>query len=354
MRNKVLAIMCLATLFLTGCTSENDFISEAVNKNKPGMTVYTKLPDGTENGNVIKVGEDIFYGIYDTLMDTSLSQYVVMNDGSYEIDMKMYITDYIENNDRAGIELETEDRINMFSGYEEFWNEYHWVMENGMMYLENSDGQIVNNFAFLFFSKNEEIKETLISNGYESIYNIYESIDEGILEELNANPFTIPSYYGQLYNCEISYALLRNSISMTGIEIPVETEYLSKLHQGDCWVIEYGGVNEICESISMHYSENKEYDEEKGEFEQFNMRTDLYGYQGVLKEMKIIYENTVEKIPEYCQPTLIECMKNLGCKNEEITEFIKELPKESGNIGSLYFIVEKIDKNTCSIKLYTQ
>ncbi len=350
MKSKITAFALIMVLCLSGCTKENDFMSQISEKNNPGMAVYTKLPDENTSYDVVQIGADVFYGVYDALNKTSLSEYVLMNENSYEIDMQMYIMDYIEKNQRESIELETEDRRKMILGDEEFWTEYHWVVEDDILYLENSAGQIISDFAFIFFSKNEEIKEQLISDGYESVCKIYENIDEKIMAELDDN--IIPSYHGQLYNCEISYSLHVNSISMTGVEIPAKAMYLADYHQNDNWAIVYGGVNQSCESITMLYTVNEFFDYTEGEFEQFNLRADIIGTQGKIKELKLTYDKNTDTIPQLCRPTLIECMKQLGCSDGEITAFLEEIPKESGNIDKLFYTVTKIDKTNYSIKLY--
>lgn len=355
MKNKITALIFLSVLLLTGCSGQSDFISEVTDKNNPGLSVYTQPPEDKYNKtDTINSGEDVFYGIYEALCETSLSKYIVMEENSFCIDMELYITDYIADNNREYVNLSRDERLQMAWGDGEFWKEYHMVRQDGLIYIEDSENRIVNNCAFMIFSENNEASKALILNGYESIYNMLENLDKKILQEFNINGCELPSYYGVAFGCDISYDEYAISFIMQENLIPKETEYLVNLYQNDCWTIRHGGTNESCETLNMIYTYDYLTETEHNTYEECSICLNLYGSKGKLKEIKLIYENILDEIPEYCQPTIIECLKTLGCSDDAITEFMTKIPDKSGNIDNLYFIVEKIDKNNSSIKVYSE
>ncbi len=345
MKKKIIALTLLLTCALTGCTTGEDFISEVVRDNNYGMAVYSNHLDKLTMPESVRLGEDDFYGISEAIMESSMGKYAYIDEDidQFTIDVESYVCDFAEENGKEIITLGDEDRRKWFYEDETLWDNYQWVLENDIMYVENNEGQIVGDKSFMLISKNEAIKDALISNGYEWVYDIYKSCDDLTLAEFENDKFLSPYYVKILNQCTTFYSYDAISINMTDVNIPLGAEYLVELCQRDGWIIEHAGANESCESLTMTYD---------GTWRE--LRVDLFGKDGVVKEIKFTYDKTLNTITESAQFTITGCMKALGCSDDTIAEFLKQMPTKSGNIDNLYFVVENIDEDNGSIKLYTK
>lgn len=345
MKKKIIALTLLLACTLTGCVTGEDFISDVVRDNNYGMAVYSNHLDKLTMPESVRLGEDFFYGISEAIMESSMGEYAYIDEvyDNFEIDIELYVQDFAEKNNKEMITLSDEDRRKWINEDETFWEDYHWVLENDVMYVENDKGQIVDDESFVLISKNEAIKEALISNGYEWVYDIFKFCDDLTMAELENDKFFSPYYYyaERLDQCIVFCSATRISICMTDVYIPIGAEYLVELCQRDGWEVKYVGVNESCESLTMtNYLEGTD------------TRVDLFGKDGVVKEIKFTYDKALNTIPDSAQSTIIECMKALGCSDDTIAEFLKQMPNESGNMDNLFYTLEEVDEDNKSLKIY--
>lgn len=343
MKKKIIALTLLLACALTGCATGEDFISEVVRDNNHGMMVYSNHLDKVTMPESARLGEDEFYGISEVIMNSAMGEYAYIDEeyNQFGIDVESYMCDFAENNDKEIVALTTEDKRRWLNDDETFWEDYHWVMKNDIMYVENNEGLIAEKYYFMLVSRNEAIKNALISNGYEWVYDVFKACDDLTLAELENNKFFTPYYSEGLSQCILFYSDDTITISMPDVYVLIDAKYLVELCQRDGWEIIHVGANESCESLTMTtYTEG------------IDVRVDLFGKDGAVKEMKFTYENALNAIPDSYKPTIIECMKALGCSEDTITVFLKEMPTENGNIDNLYFVVEKVDEENKSLKFF--
>ncbi len=348
---KRMFLLCMMFVFLTGCTIQDDFISNAVHNTdvKPG--IYNEFPEDKKPDTII-IGKESFENIYDAFNSTSLKDYIVMGEESYDIDMDSYLKDYIAENNLKSAPMPQKDYAKLVSGNQESWKEYKVVVDNELVYIVNSDNMVMEKYALILFSKNPEVKEALMSAGYENLYKMFEIYDAEMLSDIESSK--IPLCTSDSLCCEMVVNMYGTHFYVNEINVPAAAEYLAKLYQNDGWTIQHGGVNDVCESISLLYIDDDYTIDKNNELDYVYMRADLYGSNGELKEIKLTYESILETIPPTCRFTLTECLASLGCSEDEINIFYDKIPQKSGNIGKLHFITDEITRDNKVIKLYVK
>ncbi|MGN0375764.1 MAG: hypothetical protein ACI4EN_09730, partial [Butyrivibrio sp.] len=305
------------------------------------------LPEDKEDTmDMSEVDGAVYNDIYEVLSSTSIGKYLTYSETEFEIDTKLYINDYIACNNREGIELSKYEMIQAYGNFEEFWQNHHIVITDDLIYIEDAQNRIVKNCAYIMISENEEIKEALISNGYEAVYELFEYMDKELQNKLEkAGHFAI-MYTMEAFGCEIINGYFGLRITEMINYIPKEALYLTKLYQNDCWSIRFGGVNNSLECLNMTCTDCMNLSE--------SVSLNLYGHEGTLKEIKLICYKSSDTIPDYCMPTVTACLKAMGCSDNAVSAFSGKIPKASGSMDNLYFIVDNTDNNTIGIKLFVK
>lgn len=348
---KRICLLFMLFIFLTGCTQQEDFIGSAVHNTDFKLGIYNEMPKDTETDMMV-VGVKSFNDIYNAFNTTSLADYIEMDERTFDINMDRYLEDYIVENNLKSASMPKEDYVKLVSGNQEIRKEYRFAVNNDLVYIVNSENMVMEEYSLILFSKNTEVKEALISAGYENLYKMFEIYDAEILSDIESSK--IPFYTSGSLCCEMMVNMYGAHFYENATRVPAATKYLTELYQNDGWMIQHGGVNDVCESISLIYTDDDYTIDENDELDYVNMRMDLYGKDGGLKEIKLTYESVLDVIPETCRLTLTECLTKLGCSENEINSFYDKIPQKSGNIGNLYFIADEIDNENKYIKLYVK
>lgn len=348
---KRICLLFIVFIFLTGCAQQDDFIGSAVHNTDVKLGSYNEMPKDIETDMMV-VGVKSFEDIYNAFNTTFLADYIEMDERTFDIDMNSYLGDYIAENNLKSASMPKEDYVKLVSGNQESWKEYQIVIDNDLVYIVNSDKVVMEECSLMLFSKNTEVKEALISAGYENLYKMFEIYDAEILSDIESSK--MPFCTSSALCCEIVVNFYGTHFYENATRVPAATKYLTELYQNDSWMIQHGGVNDVCESISLLYTDDDYTIDENDEFDYVNIRMDLYGKDGELKEVKLTYESVLNVIPETCRFTLTECLTKLGCNEAEINSFFDKIPQKSGNIGKLHFITDEVNRDNKVIKLYVK
>ena len=348
---KRICLLFIVFIFLTGCAQQDDFIGSAVHNTDVKLGSYNEMPKDIET-DMMAVGVKSFEDIYNAFNTTFLADYIEMDERTFDIDMNSYLGDYIAENNLKSASMPKEDYVKLVSGNQESWKEYQIVIDNDLVYIVNSDKVVMEECSLMLFSKNTEVKEALISAGYENLYKMFEIYDAEILLDIESSRMSFCT--SSALCCEIVVNFYGTHFYENATRVPAATKYLTELYQNDSWMIQNGGVNDVCESISLLYTDDDYTIDENDELDYVNIRMDLYGKDGELKEVKLTYESVLNVIPETCRFTLTECLMKLGCNEAEINSFFDKIPQKSGNIGKLHFITDEVNRDNRVIKLYVK
>ena len=347
---KRICIFFMLFIFLTGCAQQDDFLGNAVHNTDIRGGIYNEITENKETDTII-IGRESFEKIYNAFNTTSLKDYIVPDEKNFDIDMGSYLNDYIAKNNLKSAEMPKEDYVKLVSGNKESWKKYRIVIDNDLVYIVNSDNVVMEKYCLMLFSKNTEVKDALTIAGYENLYKMIEIYDAEILSDMESSK--MPFYTSGALCCEVVVNFYGTHFYDNAAIVPAATKYLTELYQNDGWMIQHGGVNDVCESISLLYAGDYAVDEEDV-LDYVNMRMDLYGKDGELKEVKLTYDSVLDVIPITCRLTLMECLTALGCNEAEINSFLDKIPQTSGNTGDLYYITDEIDSDNKVIKLYVK
>ena len=347
---KRICLLFIIFIFLTGCTVQDDFLGAAVQNSDIKVGIYNELPQEEKIDEII-TGRDSFNEICNALNTTFLKEYTTLDEDGFYIDIDSCLNDYIKKNNLTSAPMPKGDYVRLVHGYGEIWNEYKLVTDNDLVYIVNSDNEVMEGYCLLLFSKNTEVKDALTVAGYENLYKIIEINDAKILSAIGTSK--IPFYNISTSYCEMVANLYGMHFLKNSAVIPAASEYLTKLYQNDCWIIQHGGTNDVCDSISFLYTDEYIINDEDEPYYAY-MRMDLYGKDGGLKEVKLTYDSVLDVIPPNSRFTLTECLVKLGCSKDEINSFYDKIPQKSGNIGKLHFITDEINNDNKVIKLYVK
>lgn len=340
---KIIAVMLISIAFLSGCSSKNDFISQVAGNNNAGLAVYTDEPDNIfwnyEEDDLVEADNEMLTFVIESMEKTKLKGYIESDTGLVVINTNEYLKDYVESKKLENITLEIERSAYYNEG---FYTDKHWVVRDDIICLENTDGAIITNYAFVLLSQNEELKEMLISGGYEDFYNKLKEIDDAYIRQVNENP---SAYIGnnmiEMFNCCIDLSEMNTSISTIYGTVSKTTEYLCDLYMGDGWVFDYGNSNESCDSVVMYYTDIA-YDEINGEigYNQPSNYMVMYGSNEELKEIKLVLLEGTKDVAAECKPTIKNCLRTMGFADSDISAVIDSLPDKSGKTNDISYIVE--------------
>lgn len=340
---KIIVVMLFSIALLTGCSSGNDFINQVAKNNNAGLKVYTDGPHSIlwnyDEDNLVELDNEMLTFVIESMEQTELKSYIKSDAGLVVINSPEYLKDYVEHNKIKNITLEVEksDYYN-----ESFYTDKHWVVKDDIICLENNDGVIITNYAFVLLSKNNELKERLISGGYEDFYNKLKEIDDAYIRQVNENP---SGYIGnnivEMFNCCIDLSVIDISISTIYGTVSKTTEYLCDLYMGDGWVFDFGNSNESCDSVVMFYTDIA-YDEINGEiaYNQPSNYMVMYGSDEELKEIELVLMKDTKEVAAECKPTIINCLGKMGFTDSDISAVVDNLPDKSGKTNDISYIVE--------------
>lgn len=338
---KIIAVMLFLVALLTGCSSGNDFINQVAKNNNVGLKVYTDEPKGIlwiyEEDDLLEFNNDMLTFVIESMKQTELKRYIQTEENSLIINSTEYLKDYVKHNKLENIEVGWADYYD-----ENFYTDKHWVVKDDIICLENNDGVIITNYAFVLLSKNNELKERLISGGYEDFYNKLKEIDDTYIRHVNENPSTyIDNNMVEMFNCSIDLYEMEISIGAIYGTVSKTTEYLCDLYMGDGWVFDSGNSNKSCDSVVMFYTDIA-YDEINGEigYNQPSNYMVLYGSDKELKEVELVLLKNANDITQECKPTIINCLGAMGFTDSDISAVIDSLPDKSGKTNDISYIVE--------------
>lgn len=343
---KIIAVMLFLVALLTGCSSGNDFINQVAKNNNAGLKVYTDEPQGIfwnyEEDDLVEFNNDMLTFVIESMKQTELKCYIQTEENSLIINSTEYLKDYVQHNKLENIEVGWSDYYD-----ESFYTDKHWVVRDDIICLENTDGAIITNYAFVLLSQNEELKERLISGGYEDFYNKLKEIDDVYVRHVRENQSgviwntIIWNSTVEMFNCSID--LYETGISISAIygTVPKTTEYLCDLYMGDGWVFDFGNSNESCDSVVMFYRDIA-YDEINGAiaYNQPSNYMVMYGSDEELKEIELVLLKDTKEVAAECKPTIINCLGAMGFTDSDISAVIDSLPDKSGKTNDISYIVE--------------
>lgn len=342
MKIKRLITLLIPLVLLTGCGQNKDFVSEAIKNSKPEFGIYSELPELKIEENKYRPGDVDINTIYDILMESQYADYIEFNEFGLSISTEAYLEAYAEEKGITLVELSDEDKRAMITEGKN-WDKFKWYHDENIIYLKNDKGEVANGYAYLLLMEDEQIKESLVSAGYQV------GVSQMELAEKSMKENTDKVYLANIGNCSIFYYRTYFSMSVKGVYISKEVEYLANLYQKDNWVITQGARNSVVDTLTMYYELNEYYDEKIDEFITEGINLYLYAGSNELKEIEIIFPNYVNSIPEDGYPTITKCLTELGCSEEDINEILKSLPSNSGEIGNLEYFVESVDKKNTRI-----
>lgn len=349
-KNMIFSLLIMIFIFLTGCSAEDDFISKAISDSQ--INGKTQSKDKPEN--TIVIGDESINDILEALSKTKLIDYIEVCEDDISVDGQLVLKDYIDTNELKSASMPWEDYLRLVRlENDKTWDNYRLVIDKEFVYIVNSDNLIMEEYCLILLSRIEGLKEAFESAGYENLYKIIESYDAQIISDIESGIQEIPRYSMDSACCGLSVSVVGISFWKYDAVIPKEALYLTKLYQNDEWVLQLGGTNSVCESLSF-ICELYELADEEEEWHYPSMRLDLFGSDEKLKEIKLTYENSINTIPLNNRHTITKCLKELGCTDDEISRFYEEFPQKSGNIGDLYFITDKINADNNVIKLYVK
>ena len=356
-----LNLSLILVLFLTGCGKSEDFISKVSNNAKPGLKIYNEYEElyspGVYDGNVIYRGVD--KRAKEALQETFLKDYFInenSEDKFYEyefcVDSLMYLSDYALRKNVQAVELPEEDRKLMYVDPENFYSRYTWVHDNELIYLVNEDGYIIGDRAYLLISQSEEVKNALIENDLEMVYEVFLGLDNELLA--NMNDFAHSKTSIDVFNCYVAVNPTNVLILDNSIFCYEDAEYLLEYQKVDGFSTMATIANDSYEAVSLLYYGDFDLDAEYyNGYPKSTIRLDVFGKDEKLQEIKLICHKDADIIPELCIPTMESYFAGLGASEGEIAEFMKALPKDDEKIGNLICDVESWEEYLI-IKIYTK
>lgn len=348
MKNKIIIGLTIIMACLTGCSSNGDYISELANKNNPGFKVGTEnYIDSDYYCNYVKsyAADELF----EILCDTSFKDYIEYEDAYFSMDTSAYLVKICEEEGLELHELDKKERFALeFSNEEKYWKGYNWVQNDDCIYLVNPEGQVISGTCYILFSKNEEVKNAMISAGLAPMLAQFEFIDNSILENKKAYPNKFTDVELEIMDCrfEMSGKYFKMHSSYYAY-YNKKIDYLTNLNQLDAWVNVSSTSFDNFDTLTMKCFEVFPFDNEEP-----YMRMDLVGSEGELQEIKITYYKTQEKIPDNCKYTIIRCLEEMGCDKATAEKFLNEEFSGKGKVGDLNYVVESLDNENNWIKIY--
>ena len=292
-------------------------------------------------------------------MQTSIKDYMYEMEGLEEGDVRISISPekiiekYAEENNREVVEVSKEEwrefsRIGINNQ-----DEFRYVIDNEIIYIENSEGKIVKDRACLLLSRCEDLKTILLESDNELLYEVLLEIDNSVIEQVESKSVNFPGDVRGVFNCHVWAMFDGVGIGSTSDFTWNEAEYLLDLQKMDGFNTEYGASNDSGDSLSLMY--DGEPGDENIDFMSVNsVMLDMYGKDGKLKEFRLVVFDSLEEIPVRCKPTIENCLLNLGCTKDDVAEFFANLPDKDTKVGNLKCSVDKMQGKYKIIKLYSE
>ena len=349
-----LNLSLVLVLFLTGCGKSEDFISKISNDSNPGLMIDTEYKDlySYGEGQIVYRGVDKI--VKEALQETFLKDYFtdeIDEDGFY-IDSLMYLSDYALRKNIPVVELPENDRKLMYVEPENFNNRYTWVRDNELIYLVNEDGNIIGDRAYLLISQLEEVKNALVENDQEMVYEVFSLIDNEIIENINSLSHSKNS--ADVFNSHVIVNPTNICIIDGWVFCYEDAKYLCEYEKVDGFSTIATIANDGYEAVSLLYYGDFDLDAEYyNGYPKSTIRLDVFGKDEKLQEIKLVCHKDTDKIPELCVPTMESYIAGLGASEGEIAEFMKALPKDDEKIGNLICDVESWEEYLI-IKIYTK
>ena len=351
-----LNLSLILVLFLTGCGKSEDFISKVSNNAKPGLKIYNEYEElyspGVYDGNVIYRGVD--KRAKEALQETFLKDYFsneIGEEGFY-IDSLRYLSDYALRKDVQAVDLPEEDRKLMYVDPENFYSRYTWVHDNELIYLVNEDGYIIGYMAYLLISQSEEVKNALIENDLEMVYEVFLGLDNELLA--NMNDFAHSKTSIDVFNCYVAVNPTNVLILDNSIFCYEDVTYLLEHQKVDGFSTMATIVNDGYEAVSMIYYGDFDLDAEYyNGYPKSTIRLDVFGKDEKIQEIKLICHKETDAIPELCIPTMESYLEGFGVSEKEIAQFMNALPKGDGEIGDSICDIESWE-DYLIIKIYSK
>ncbi len=354
MKNKIIPIILLSVITLTGCHSSNDFLGKTASDYNSGMKIY-EISQNLLTDTLEWEGTP-FPGIYNwkteinkmaqALNKSEYKDYTTnMTDekGYLQIDLSNYAQKIILDNGYKIVESDMVDKSEIY--YE---NHSYKVIDN-VIFITDSDKNVDLNEAFVMISKDETLSKTLQECGFPGLYEAMTCFDDYNYNIAVNNEHTdllsnyADGYCGSVYNDGIF-------IEMHIEEAYIESNavYLSNLYGNDAWKVYNSATNEACDSIS--FLNNQSIIDNNGKYSSISNSLILYGKNNELKEIMLSLSDMSEKLTDCNKTTVINCLKELGCSKEEAVSITDDLPMKNGKIGNVEY---RYDKKTNSIKFYS-
>ena len=316
-----------------------------------------KLPENVQEQVLVDRGTKEVLVLKELFLQTSVKEYMFEQEGLEEGDERIsispekVISKYAKENNRETIEVSDEE-------WKEFYyigianqSEFKYVIDDEVIYIENSEGKLVNNRGYLLLSRCEDVKNVLIESNNEAVYEVFLELDNNIIKQIENKDNAYPAASSSAFNCLTIISSNQMAIINHFDWGWSEPEYLVELQKMDGFSIECGAINEVGDSLCLFYS--GELDDEQIDFIPVStVRLDMFGKNGELNELRLVIFDELEIIPVQCKPTIENCLLNLGCTEEEISEFFKDIPDKNGKIGNLTYSVDKMQGKYKIIKIY--
>lgn len=260
---------------------------------------------------------------------------------------------YAMENNRELVEITKEEWKEFYIKGIEGQDKYRYVVDDEIIYLETSDGKIVKNRAYLLMSRCEDLKNLLVETDNECVYAVFEELDNSILKQVENKSTAYPAASSEAFNCFTLQGCEGLRIMNNPEWTFEEADYLKNLQKMDGFSIACGACNDSVDSLSLYY--RGELDDEQIDLWPVScVRLDMFGKDGNLNEIKLIAFKNLEKIPYQCEPTIKNCLSNMGYSESDILEFLEVIPDEDGSVGDITFSVDTLQGKYKSIKIYSE
>lgn len=356
-RMVVLVLMCC--LFLTGCGNQDDFIHQVAIKNKG---LFQKSVDYSEmkkrKVEEVRISDErkLYEKLKIIFKNSRYKKYMHENvlggQEDFSIDWYAYVEDVLRENgcevvNYAGQEPDKKQRLSNALEYVEYGRLKNYTMkkvENCLVFVDEQ-GRYLNDVYYVFLTDDKEIMDKIKGEKMDGIGGLIAAYESVLHSDLLKKEKQWSTDRILALDAQISGIWLTNgySLNVCKSEIAVvskKTKWMFDYYADDVWKLESSSHNKWCDFLNYYFYHS---DFEEGDYaaylEVYGEGDSGEGEKGIIRE--IVLKSRLTSLPSYAQRTVINYLGAMGMSRENAKAVLKKIPTRDMDIDGVKCRVEK-------------